>query len=231
MKISVMQPYYFPYIGYWELIRRSDVFIILDDVNFIKRGWVNRNRISNGVTSSWLTIPLVKASQNRPISAHRIVRDVDWHAAHRQLLQQALRRYPHLDEALSLYDATVDVSCGDLAAFLTNHIRACCRALRIATRIELASAAVPRVGLDATERIIALCVAAGGDEYINLSGGRDLYSSDEFERAGIALRFLDYDPSLGGAIAAELATPPASVLEVVAARGLDAVAAMLDDAC
>ena len=78
MRIAVMQPYFLPYIGYWQLIRAVDTFVILDDVNYINRGWINRNRISIRGEPCWMTLPLVGASQNKLISEINLLPDDGW---------------------------------------------------------------------------------------------------------------------------------------------------------
>ena len=88
MKVAIMQPYFLPYIGYWNLIQAVDKFIIPDDVNFIKGGWINRNKIIVGGRPFWVSIPLVGVSQNKLIYDLDILADNGWRERVRKTVQE-----------------------------------------------------------------------------------------------------------------------------------------------
>ena len=99
LRLGIMQPYFFPYIGYWQLIKAVDKFIIFDDVNYINRGWINRNRILFNGSSRYFNIRIHKASQNKLINELEIIRDENKSL---ELLHMAYRNAPYYQETREL---------------------------------------------------------------------------------------------------------------------------------
>lgn len=183
--IAVMQPYLYPYAGYFRLMAASDVFVILDDVQFMRRGRVHRCEM---MPQRWLTLPL----QYAPISA-RIV-DLQWHSDARNLLDQRLRAYRIPRTALT---PTANAVCRHLYGPLTNicdflecGLEIVRKALRLNCRIIRSSNLDIDSSLHGKERVIAIVHALGGKTYVNLPGGKMLYNQDAFNSAGLALKFL-----------------------------------------
>lgn len=191
MKVAIMQPYFLPYLGYWQLLASVDRFVLLDEVNFIKRGWINRNRIPIRGESHWLTIPLVKASQNRRIDELEIRDEEKWREKMAATLRATYGKAPCFGEGMELFDRIVAAETGRLSGFLAESIRTIRDFLGLPTEI-LASTGI---GLDGPrgvgqERILKLCRALEADDYHNLPGGADLYDRADFEAEGINLKFL-----------------------------------------
>jgi len=223
--VAVMQPYLFPYLGYYQLARAADEFVFLDDVGFIKQGYVNRNSVLlNGVAHRF-TAPVRDASSFRPIAAHDYL--PRWPSLH-ALLAQAYRRAPQWRAIEPLVHAVLDDPDDNVAHKNARSIRLVFDYLGVAgPRWSLASALDPEPTLRAQERVLALCAATGATTYVNSPGGRALYSGDDFAAHGVALRFLQMLP-----IAYDQGTPAfvanLSMLDVLAHCPRDEVVALLD---
>ena len=100
--IAVMQPYFFPYIGYFQLINSVDKFIIYDDVNFINRGWVNRNNLLSNGNKLLVTVPLKKSSQNKLINEVEISYEVDWKGKFIKVFESLYKKSPYFNEVIEL---------------------------------------------------------------------------------------------------------------------------------
>jgi hypothetical protein len=186
--VAIMQPYFVPYAGYFRLFAAADVFVVLDSVQFPRRGWVHRNRLPDRAGEArWLTIPIQKAPQDVLISDVRRAADAD------AQLRDALRRFPIFDDlgpGHPMVDALLRPG-EDLTGYLVALLGVTCSSLGLPFNVVRASSIDVEPGLDAQERILALAAAMGATHYVNASGGRALYDSDAFARRGIALRFLE----------------------------------------
>lgn len=185
-----MQPYFLPYLGYWQLAAAVDHFVLLDDVNYIVRGWVNRNRIWVGGQEHWMSIPLANASQNRRISETLIVEGSAWKEKLMRTVQSAYGKTPFYIEGRDLIAEILSGEERNLAAFLERSIRIVAGRLAITTVIGSSGAMDSDSGLAAEPRIIELCSRLEADTYFNLPGGRELYDSSSFRERGLDLRFL-----------------------------------------
>lgn len=181
MRIGIMQPYAFPYIGYWQLINSVDKFVLLDDVNHIRRGWVNRNEMADGK----FTIPLHKASQNKQIRELYIVE-----GGLSQFLYRVERCYaksPYLKSVLPLLDRR---PITNLSQYIHSTILGICHYLGIETEIVATSSVYPVGGLRGQDRILDICMDEGARMYVNPIGGTELYSEPVFIGYGIDLKFI-----------------------------------------
>ncbi len=190
LKIAVMQPYFLPYLGYFQLLAAVDRFVVLDDVNYINRGWINRNRISSPHGTQWLTIPLSKASQNRLIREIEILPDNGWKMNMSRSVTATYSRAPEAAAVLPLFLGWLTGASGNLSTFLYRSLTDVVRFVGLTTELIPTSAVYPRSGLKGSDRILDICRREGATTYVNLPGGRDLYDSDVFSRAGIQLQFL-----------------------------------------
>jgi WbqC-like protein family len=185
--VAVIQPYFFPYAGYFRLFAAADVVAMFDCVQFPRRGWVHRNRfaLASGELD-WLTLPLAKADREVRIDELR------WAADAPARLDANLRRFPQLESARGndLVQAVLDLSNPDVTGYLCERVTGVNARLQIATPIVRSSSLPIDPELRAQDRVIAIVRALGGTRYVNPSGGRELYDHDGFNRAGIELRFL-----------------------------------------
>lgn len=186
-----MQPYFLPYIGYFQLMACADKLILLDDVNFVRRGWVNRNRIAVNGVIHWLTIPLTGASQNRLINQILITSDPAWKRKMMRKVELSYGAAAYRDKVLPLFAKIIDAASGQLSPFLFFQLRLVANYLGIPVTIEPTSAAYPKDGRSGQDRILDICRREGAKSYLNLPGGRELYDLKSFAARGIELRFID----------------------------------------
>lgn len=191
MKMAVMQPYLFPYIGYWQLINAVDKFVIFDDVNYIKRGYINRNSILMNGSPYRFTIPIKKASQNRLIMETKLDFDVVAKQKFMQTLSYAYHKAPYYDDVMPILENIIYNQQDDLTQYIYNSFIKICEYLQINTEFCFSSQIQKDNTLHGEEKIIELCKCLQGNEYVNPCGGRKLYNQDNFEKENIQLFFLD----------------------------------------
>ena len=195
-----MQPYFLPYVGYWQLMASVDRFVILDDVAFPTRGWVHRNRMLVAGRATWFGLHVAGASQRRRIDELHLAPDGRWRRVLIRTLEVHYARAAHgaalrawLDEHLH----TLHPRLVDLLLELQEGIRA-----RLGLRSPLirASTAHPRGALSGVERVLDICRREGAATYVNAPGGVHLYDPERFAASGIALEFLQppAEPRSGG---------------------------------
>jgi hypothetical protein len=188
--VAVMQPYFFPYIGYFQLMRACDVFVVLDDVQYMKGGWINRNRILLGGQPHWLTFPVVRDSVTLDINQRAYQSGEGERKRVLDAVENAYRRAPLFASAMDDVRAVMSYPDCNVAAFNTHLLRTLHRRLGLTCQI-LVSSELPKTGgLKGVERVIDLCLTLGATRYVNASGGVDLYDSDRFAREGLELSFI-----------------------------------------
>lgn len=191
MKIAIMQPYFMPYIGYWQLLNAVEVFVILDDVNFIKRGYINRNNILINGTIHMFSIPVRNASQNRLIMDTKLSFDSRQRCKFKTLINTAYRKAPQFGEIMPLMERIIDNKTDDLTEFIQFGINEIKKYLELETRILKSSEFKKNNSLHAQDRIIEICRCIDADIYVNPAGGRKLYQPDAFKKQNMELLFLD----------------------------------------
>lgn len=191
LRLAIMQPYLFPYLGYYQLMNAVDKFILLDDVNFIKRGWINRNRILINGKDHLFSMPLEKASQYRKINCLRLANYPDWRTRFFKTLAHAYSRAPEYEPSLKMLQRALPPKANRLNEVLRTSLEVVCDFLGIQTVLESLAAQPRAVELKGADRILAICRELGTDEYINLPGaGKELYRAAMFTESGIHLHFL-----------------------------------------
>jgi hypothetical protein len=188
-RLAIMQPYFFPYLGYFQLMSCVNSFVIYDDVNFIKRGWINRNRIDINGAPHLLTVPLSQLSQNKRICEIELISDWRWRHTMLRTVQQAYARAPQFRRIFPLVESIVCHPARNLADYLLHSLTALQKHLGIATEIIPTSRHYENTELKAQARIIDICLRERAGIYINAIGGVELYSPDAFRQAGVKLRF------------------------------------------
>lgn len=191
MKVAVMQPYLFPYIGYWQLINAVDKFVILDDVNYIKKGFINRNRFLINGAEHIFTVPLEKASQNKRIMDMKLNFPAEERKKLVQSIEYAYKKAPFFNEVMPILEKIICFKEDRLTEYICNSIREISDYLGIGTALYRSSEIDKDTGLKGQERILSLCQKLEADTYINPSGGRALYNHRDFTDRGINLCFLD----------------------------------------
>ena len=188
MKLAVMQPYLFPYIGYYQLINSADVFILYDDVSYIKNGYINRNRLKINGESHWFTLPAQSASCHSKISEVKLSDRFDKKL--KTSIQQNYSKAPFFDEVYPLFCRVLDQT-NRRASFLAEmSLTLVLNYLGINTRLIRASDLDYNRSLPASDRLIALTRLFECNHYINSIGGKQLYDKSYFLDQGIQLSFL-----------------------------------------
>ena len=189
MMMGLNQPYFMPYIGYWQLINAVDIFIIGDDYHFINRGWIHRNRILLNGQAKYFNIEVAHASQNKRIN-ELYISDVFDPEKKLQLLREIYFKAPHFKEGFSLMQKILEYRERNLALFLEYSIHCVCDYLGIKTKLIRSSSIHGNSELRREYRIYAQCNYTGADTYINAIGGRALYNFDEFRQRNLKLGFI-----------------------------------------
>jgi hypothetical protein len=192
MRCVIMQPTYLPWTGYFDLIDQSDVFVLLDTVQFEKQSWQQRNRVKTPQGVVWLTVPVLQDLQNR-ISEVEINNKVVWQRKHWGTLEQSYRRACHFAEfapALHTFYAREWASLAELNTALISEMSAW---LGLRPNL-IRSSELPPIAERREEMIVRICQHFGADEYLSPPGARDYLADDTaFTEAGIRLRFQTYE--------------------------------------
>lgn len=187
-----MQPYFFPYPGYFQLIRSADTFVLYDDVNYIKGGWINRNRLPNGKDSFYFTLPLRSKSSFMKIS--EILIDSKSYEIWKQKFIKTIRinygQTASFKHVMPWLESVLILKSENLSQFLFHTISETCKFLNIKTQIIETSRIYNNETLKGTNRIIDICIKENADEYINATGGQDLYFKPDFEKERLKLLFI-----------------------------------------
>lgn len=191
MKLGVMPPYVFPYIGYFQLINVVDSFVIHDDVQWIKGGWINRNRILVQGKPQYITLPLQKASSLLDINQRRFSVDIEKQKAKiSRQIENAYRKAPHFSAVMDIISECFRCQERNVSTFAVNSLRACCDYLGIGTPFVLSSQLEKRNELHGQDRVLELNAVMGVSHYINPIGGTELYDKKRFAENGLKLRFI-----------------------------------------
>jgi len=210
--IAIMQPYFYPYAGYFRLFSRADLFVVYDCVQFPRRGWVHRNRLTGADgTLQWLTLRLAHAPQETAI------REMRFEAGAMQQLEADLRRFPVVHGLLK-EEGPGQLPLLEGGALLVDYLERNLKATLARLTIDCPTVRSSSLDIDPAlrgqQRILAIARQLGATRYLNAPGGRDLYDADAFVQAGIRLDFLE--PATGS---------PASMLERLAAADHEGIRA------
>lgn len=190
MKLAIMQPYLFPYIGYFQLINAVDKFVIYDDVNFINKGWINRNRVLINGEPQLISVPLKEASQNKLINETEIVNDQKWRVKLLRTLQYNYKKAPFFHDVFPLIEKIILNKELNISTFIFTSLIDINVYLEIDTFIEHSSAKYNTKHLKAEQKIVSICIREKATTYINPIGGTELYSKQLFKDNNIDLFFL-----------------------------------------
>ena len=177
-----MQPYIFPYIGYFKLIKAVETFIFYDDVNFIKRGWVNRNKILINGEESLITFPCLKASQNKEIREIQINLSDNMYDNILKTVYHSYHKAPFFNEIFTLIKNCIESDSKTISELSILSVTKVCNYLDIKTDFEISSLNYSHTkGLDKAQRLIELVKVKKATKYINAIGGQKLYTKEYFK--------------------------------------------------
>lgn len=193
MKVAIMQPYFLPYIGYFQLIAEADVFVVYDNIKYTKKGWINRNRMLLNETDMTFSLPLKNDSDSRDVIERELAADFN----RDKLLNQFKGAYahaPYFAQTFPLIERIVRYEERNLFRYVHHAIVRVCEHLGLATEIRVSSDIAIDHELRGQNKVIALCDALGADGYVNPIGGMALYSKAAFKSRGIDLEFIQTKP-------------------------------------
>ena len=185
-----MQPYFFPYIGYWQLIHAVDKFVVYDDVNFIKKGWINRNNILLNKNAHLFTLPLSKASQNKLINEINLQENLTERQNILKTIYSAYTKAPYFYKIKDILETIIMYDELNLSLYLQNQLKIISDYLCINTEFLLSSELQNDKSLHSQDKILDICKFLNADEYINPIGGLELYDKNIFLQKGIQLYFI-----------------------------------------
>ena len=191
MKIAIMQPYFLPYIGYFQLMNAVDTFVVYDNIKYTKKGWINRNRILVNGKDEYISLPLKSGSDYLHVNQRELSASFD--DDRKKLLRvvaHAYRKAPYFDIAYSLLTDILNDSSQNLFEFLYHSLQTVHGYLGLRTELLISSSVPANHDLKSQDRVISICKALHATEYINPPGGVDLYTEDAFSANNIQLRFL-----------------------------------------
>ena len=191
MTIAIMQPYFFPYMGYWQLIHAVDVFVIYDDVNYINKGYINRNNILVRREKQLITLELIGASQNKKINEIKIGHN---RVKLLKTIEMAYSKAPHFDEVFPTIKEILTHKENNLAMFLYFSLMKISQTLQLNTKFIFSSDIKKDNHLTAQDKIIDIVKNLNSTNYINLIGGQKLYDKDVFSQKNIKLNFIHAEP-------------------------------------
>ncbi len=189
-----MQPYFFPYLGYFQLINAVDKFIIYDDVNYINKGWINRNNILVNNNPNMILVPLIGASQNRLIKDIEVVDEIKWKEKLLKTIQLNYKKAPYFSKVFLLFEDVLMSESRNISDLNCLAILKTCNYLNINTELIKTSSQYANSNLKGENRIIDICLKENASLYINPIGGRLLYNENHFKEKNILLNFINTRP-------------------------------------
>lgn len=190
MKLAIMQPYLFPYIGYFQLLASVDRFVFYDDVNYIKNGWVNRNRLFLAGAVRYMTVPLAGASSFMKIDTVRPEPGEHWKKKLLESVRHAYARAPYFALAYEMLASVIHGNHASIGALSRASVRMVCEHVGLDTGLVDSSRTYDNGHLAGETRIIDICLRERASRYLNAPGGADLYDKSTFAWHGIALEFI-----------------------------------------
>lgn len=190
MKLGIMQPYFIPYLGYWQLINAVDKYVVYDDVNYIKGGWINRNRILIHNETKYFNVPLLGASPNKLINEVEVNNQRACIDKNLRLLQNVYSHAPYFGEIYPMMEKILTSGKTTVSLYILESLKIICEYLGIETELILSSELKKNTELRGQEKVLHICEILGATEYYNAIDGQQLYSKEVFAERGISLRFL-----------------------------------------
>lgn len=223
--LAIMQPYFLPYIGYWQLMNAADEFVVYDNIQYTKKGWISRNRFLQNGKDELFSIPLRAGSDYLNV----VDRTISPSFSREKLLAQlsnAYKKAPHYKDVMPLVDTIVSHNSENLFGYIYNSLEKVKEYLNIATPLVISSSLNINHALKSQDKVIALCKVRNASTYINPIGGTDLYDNNTFTAEAIKLKFLRTGnityPQFGNAF-----IPHLSILDVLMFNSRETVIELL----
>lgn len=189
-----MQPYFFPYLGYFQLMANVDEFVIYDNIQFSKKGWIHRNRILVNGKDSYISLPLKSDSDYLDIRERKLADSWDMEK-HKMInrIKEAYRKAPQFENVFPIIKECLLYPDSNLFNFLFNALDKVKSFLFINTPLLVSSGIQADHGLKSTSRVIEICKNRNAQIYINPVGGISLYDKEEFKSHRVELQFLEME--------------------------------------
>jgi hypothetical protein len=226
MRLAVMQPYFLPYIGYFQLIAAVDRFIVYDRIKYTKKGWINRNRMLRDGKDVTFSLPLKAGSDALDVADRKLAADFN----RDKLLNQfrgAYVRAPQFEPTYALLERIVRYPDDNLFGYIHHSLTEVCAHLGLCTPLQASSSVDFDNSLKGQDKVLALCRATGATHYINTIGGAELYERGAFAAQGIGLNFLKPQPYEYAQFGAPF-VPWLSMVDVLMFNAVDQVRSRLD---
>lgn len=221
MRLAIMHPYFFPYIGYFQLIAAVDTFIVYDNIKYTKKGWINRNRMLQNGKDVMFSLPLKSDSDYLDVCERELATDFNRDKLLNQF-KDAYRRAPHFAQTFQLIEQIVRYEDRNLFRFLHHSLIKTCEHLDITTEVKISSAIAINHELKNQNKVLALCEAVGASTYLNTIGGMELYSKEAFRERSIELELIKSKPFEYAQLGNEF-VPWLSIIDVMMFNSLDSV--------
>ena len=225
MPLGIMQPYFMPYIGYWQLMAAVDTYVVYDDVNYIKGGWVARNNILLNGQKHMFTITLNGASSNKLFNEITIKDDFKKFS---RLIESAYRKAPYYAEVTALLDKIYNYEDKSLGAFMLNSFQVVLDYLEIDTKLVLSSTIAKDNSLRGRDKVKHICQLLGANTYYNAIGGQELYDKVDFKAGGIDLYFVQTNLTPYAQLGNEF-VPGLSMIDVLMYNSVETIKNLLKD--
>lgn len=220
-----MQPYFFPYIGYFQLIAAVDLFVVYDNIKYTKKGWINRNRMLQNGKDVMFSLPLKNDSDSLNVRERELAADFNCDKLLNQF-KSAYRCAPYYTQTFPLIELIVRHDDTNLFRFLHHSIIKTCEHFGITTEVRISSGIAIDHGLKNQDKVLALCGAVGASTYVNAIGGMELYSREMFRDKGVDLKFVQSKPFDYAQFGNEF-VPWLSIIDVMMFNPLETIQACL----
>ena len=225
MKLAIMQPYFMPYLGYFQAIAAVDKYVVYDDVNYIKGGWINRNHLIIGGEKKLFTITLKSSSPNKLINEIEIGDDFKRFL---RMVQLNYVKASYFEELFVLLSCICGFENKNLGLFLMNSFQNICNYLDIQTELILSSNLEKDNSLKGEKKVLHICNLLEAKTYTNAIGGQELYSKEEFAQYGIDLKFIKMDSDIAYPQFSKEFVPNLSIIDVLMHNGKEGTKSLLN---
>jgi hypothetical protein len=230
MKVAIMQPYFVPYIGYYQLLNYVDLFIVYDNIEYTKKGWFARNRILKNGEPELISLSIAKGPDNAHV-VDRYLADT-FHSKDKikikNKIQELYRKAPYYNETMVVLNSILECEANNLFEFIFNSLKITTAHLRITTPMIASSQIAIDHSLRSEAKVLALCEAVNAKQYVNPIGGLELYSRDHFNQRNIDLTFLKANNIVYDQSPSHPFVPFLSIIDVMMYNSIDKISAYLN---
>lgn len=227
MKLGIMQPYFLPYIGYFQLLNAVDKYVIYDNIQYTKKGWINRNRILQNGKDALISLPIERDSDYLDIKDRHISAAFDKKKLLNQI-RESYRKASYFEAVMPIAERIINYHDNNLFNYILNSVKEVCAYLDIDTEIIVSSTIRVDHSLKGQDKVIAICKELDATDYYNAIGGKELYNVEDFRKENINLHFVSTNPIEYKQFKNEF-VPWLSILDVIMFNSVEEIREMLND--